>query len=66
MYYTGIISLLLISSSLRLSGQSDTINQADAKGQKQGYWEKRGSDNTLIYQGYFKDNKPVGEMRRYY
>jgi antitoxin component YwqK of YwqJK toxin-antitoxin module len=66
MRYTGLISLIIFSFSLTLSGQSDTINQTDASGRKQGYWEKRAQDSVLIYQGHFKDNKPIGEMRRYY
>ncbi len=66
MRYSFLLSLILISISLNLAGQNDTINQTDAKGQKQGYWEKRSQDGTLIYQGHFINDKPVGEMRRYY
>jgi antitoxin component YwqK of YwqJK toxin-antitoxin module len=61
-----LITVLIASLSIHLYGQVDTINQTDAQGQKQGYWEKKSTDGILLYQGYFKDNKPVGEMRRYY
>ncbi|MDR1172249.1 MAG: toxin-antitoxin system YwqK family antitoxin [Bacteroidales bacterium] len=41
-------------------------NQRDAAGRKQGYWEAVDSKGGLVYSGYFKDDKPVGEMKRYY
>jgi antitoxin component YwqK of YwqJK toxin-antitoxin module len=66
MRYIGFILGLTTFLSLSLSGQNDTINQTDASGRKQGYWEKRIQDSILIYQGHFKDDKPIGEMRRYY
>ena len=47
--------------------QTDTIfNQTDANNLKQGYWKKTYPNGKLMYKGYFKDNKPVGEMYRYY
>ena len=42
------------------------INQRDATGRKQGYWEAVDSNGKLVYSGYFKDDKPAGEMKRYY
>lgn len=41
-------------------------NQRDAAGHKQGYWEAADSKGKLVYSGYFKDDRPVGEMKRYY
>ena len=46
--------------------QTDTINQTDNKGLKQGYWEKNFPDGKTMYKGYFKDGKPYGTMIRYY
>ena len=43
-----------------------TINQRDAAGRKQGYWEAVDSRGMPVYRGYFKDDKPVGEMKRYF
>jgi len=43
-----------------------TKNQRDAAGRKQGFWEAVDSKGKLVYSGYFKDDKPVGEMKRYY
>lgn len=50
-----------------LTAQTDTIfNQIDAQGQKQGYWMKVNDAGQLMYKGEFKDNIPVGIMKRYY
>lgn len=39
----------------------------DASGKKQGYWKKK-DDKTgkLIYEGEFKDDKPIGTFTHYY
>ncbi|MBS1647431.1 MAG: hypothetical protein JST67_08845 [Bacteroidetes bacterium] len=42
-------------------------NQVDAKGQKQGYWEKTDlATNKLTYKGTFKNDKPQGLFTYYY
>ena len=41
-------------------------NQTDGQGRKQGPWEKRYTDGSPLYKATFKDNKPVGELTRYY
>jgi antitoxin component YwqK of YwqJK toxin-antitoxin module len=39
----------------------------DATGKKQGYWKKNDAvTNKLIYEGEFKDDKPVGKFKYYY
>lgn len=39
----------------------------DANGKKQGYWKKKDEKtNKLIYEGMFKDDKPVGTFKYYY
>jgi len=45
---------------------NDTVNRTDEQGRKQGYWEKAYPNGNIMYRGYFKDDKPVKEMRRYY
>jgi antitoxin component YwqK of YwqJK toxin-antitoxin module len=40
-------------------------NKTDSLGQKQGYWRKYVND-TLKYEGTFKDNVPMGEFKYYY
>ena len=47
--------------------QAQTNNQTDAKGLKQGYWEKIDTETGKIaYKGTFKDNKPQGIFYYYY
>lgn len=59
--------LVLFLSVDALHGQQDTIfNQTDANNMKQGFWKKTYPGGQLMYKGLFRDNKPVGEMRRYY
>jgi antitoxin component YwqK of YwqJK toxin-antitoxin module len=41
------------------------LNKTDQSGKKQGHWIKRYPDNTVMYEGSFKDNIPEGEFRRY-
>ena len=58
-----IIGLLCIA--IAVSAQVDqTINQTDKSGKKQGHWIKKDG-NIKIYDGFFKDDHPVGEFRRY-
>jgi antitoxin component YwqK of YwqJK toxin-antitoxin module len=39
----------------------------DASGKKQGYWKKKDEKtNKLIYEGEFKDDKPIGTFKYYY
>ena len=55
--------LVVIIITVSLPGYSQTT---DSKGQKQGYWKKTDEKNKLIYEGEFKDNKPVGKFKYYY
>jgi len=61
------IILKLIAFLLLLGGscfvQAQTL---DAKGRKQGYWKKTDDKNKLIYEGAFKDDKPIGKFKYYY
>lgn len=41
-------------------------NLTDKKGMKQGVWKKTYENGNLMYEGTFKNDKPVGEFRRYY
>jgi antitoxin component YwqK of YwqJK toxin-antitoxin module len=62
-----IISASLLAVSAIVLCQSETsINQTDSKGRKQGHWIKRNSDQTIIYEGNFKDDHPIGEFKRFY
>lgn len=62
-----IISASLIAiSAIALCQTETSVNQTDPKGRKQGRWIKRYPDQTILYEGYFKDDHPVGEFKRYY
>jgi len=52
----------LLLSSLGVFAQ----NVTDKKGKKQGDWEKKYPSGVLMYEGTFKDDKPVGLFKHYY
>lgn len=56
-----VILLLII-----LIGYSVSAQTIDASGKKQGYWKKKDDKGNLIYEGEFKDDKPVGVFKHYY
>lgn len=61
-----LLYLLLLINFITIA-QTDTVfNQSDARNQKQGWWKKSYPDGKLMYKGFFRDNKPAGEMYRYY
>ena len=59
-----LLSCLLVILAEISHGQ--TKNRRDATGRKQGYWEAVDSRGALVYTGNFVNDKPVGEMKRYY
>lgn len=62
--------VLLISSNLiaqNVGQVGDTlINYTDINGDKQGFWKKEYPNGKLMYEGYFRNNLPVGTFKRYY
>jgi antitoxin component YwqK of YwqJK toxin-antitoxin module len=61
-----IITLFLYSTVI-VQAQSDTLfNQTDTRNLKQGWWKKSYPNGKLMYKGFFRDDKPVGEMQRFY
>lgn len=57
----GVVFLFIASFSFA------QINQVDAKGWKQGLWYKNYPGTKIhIYEGTFKDDKPVGIFKYYY
>jgi antitoxin component YwqK of YwqJK toxin-antitoxin module len=58
---------LLILFSIIAAAQTDTVfNQSDTHNLKQGWWKKSYPNGRLMYKGFFKDDKPAGDMFRYY
>jgi len=63
---SSLLILLLLFNFITIA-QTDTVfNQSDAQNLKQGWWKKSYPNGKLMYKGFFRDNKPVGEMFRYY
>ncbi len=60
-YMRKIILPLLILITYSVSAQT-----VDASGKKQGYWKKKNDKGELVYEGEFKDDKPVGTFKHYY
>lgn len=58
-----IALLLLLFIPVFVTGQ---INQTDTNGLRQGLWQKQQANGRLLYEGNFKDGKPVGEWKRYH
>jgi antitoxin component YwqK of YwqJK toxin-antitoxin module len=62
-----IIAVSLLAISIPSFCQCETkVNQTDSRGRKQGHWIKRYPNQTILYEGYFIDDHPVGEFKRYY
>ena len=65
------IRILIIASFLAISVVQQArlipqLNKTDQQGRKQGHWIKKYPDETIMYDGYFKDDHPVGEFKRYF
>jgi antitoxin component YwqK of YwqJK toxin-antitoxin module len=60
-----IFSFLMLAPS-SFSQINDSINKTDNQGMKQGHWIKKYPDGHIQYNGYFKDNEPIGTFKRYF
>jgi antitoxin component YwqK of YwqJK toxin-antitoxin module len=61
------IPVILFAIAQNIASKSDTIwNQTDKQGQKQGFWRVSYESGKTRYIGFFKDNRPLGEMKRFY
>jgi antitoxin component YwqK of YwqJK toxin-antitoxin module len=66
-FKTLFFAAFLVIVSIMASGQTGSqINVTDQQGRKQGKWIKKSPDGKTIYEGFFKDDHPVGEFRRFY
>ncbi|MCK4344678.1 MAG: toxin-antitoxin system YwqK family antitoxin [Bacteroidales bacterium] len=55
-----------IFAQVPLSDKDTLLNQVDKNGLKQGYWKKYYDNGNIKYEGYFKNDKPTGELKRYF
>jgi antitoxin component YwqK of YwqJK toxin-antitoxin module len=62
------IAATLLGIFANVAGQAPqtSLNVTDKLGKKQGHWIKKYPNETIMYDGYFKDDHPLGEMKRYY
>jgi len=61
-----IFLLLSVLFFLNNANAQFLSNQSDAKGLRQGKWLAKYPDGKTRYEGSFRDNKPVGEWKRYH
>jgi antitoxin component YwqK of YwqJK toxin-antitoxin module len=60
------VCFLLGISTHGFSQTGQQINQTDKDGKKQGHWIKKFPNGNTMYDGYFANNMPTGEFKRYY
>jgi len=60
------IYIVLLSLFPFIFMQGQEINRSDQDGKKQGRWTKNYPNGKVMYDGFFKHDKPEGEFRRYY
>jgi antitoxin component YwqK of YwqJK toxin-antitoxin module len=62
-----LVTVFFATLALFAAAQNNQLlNQSDSKGLKQGHWIKKTPQGHVLYEGYFKDNLPVGTFKRYY
>jgi len=61
-----ILVLFLVIPLCGHSQLPSDINKTDKQNRKQGKWVKRYPQGTIMYEGIFNDNHPVGEFKRFY
>ncbi len=67
-FITVLFVLFILSLKAQNVGQTgDTIvNYIDINGLKQGHWKKIYENGNTAYEGYFKNDKAVGNFKRYF
>ena len=61
-----LIFFLLLLQVSSFSQINDSINKTDKNGMKQGHWIKKYPNGHIQYNGYFKDNHPIGAFNRFF
>lgn len=60
------IFFVLSTMSQNVGQKGDSlINYTDINGFKQGFWQQKYYNGEIRYEGYFKNDKPYGEFKRY-
>ncbi|MGQ9848080.1 MAG: toxin-antitoxin system YwqK family antitoxin [Bacteroidales bacterium] len=58
--------ILSVAQNVGQPGNDSIINYTDIQGNKQGKWIKKYDKDKIAYIAYFKDNKLVGNYKRWY
>ena len=61
-----IIAIYCIIGLLPLGLQAQDINKVDSQNRKQGKWIRKDNEGRATYEGFFVNDKPVGEFIRYH
>jgi len=61
-----LIIIPLLAFSLQAIGQHDTLNRTDNQGKKTGYWISYDPAGLKIYEGFFREGRPVGRFLRFH
>ncbi len=61
-----LLFFLLFCAVSYWSHSQEVVNQTDTKGMRQGKWVGKYPGGSPKYEGYFIQNKPVGEWKRYH
>ena len=60
-----VISQMIVAQNVGQKGDT-LLNYTDINGMKQGIWRKVYPNGKLAYEGKFRNNKPIGEFKRYF
>ncbi|MEA1886544.1 MAG: hypothetical protein U9N72_04980 [Bacteroidota bacterium] len=60
-----IFSLTVLLTLCSAVSAQEKLNQTDKQGHRQGHWIKKYPNGQLMYEGYFIDDEPEGEFKRY-
>lgn len=61
-----IFLAMLLTTVQTVLAQKDTLNYMDANGKKQGHWIQKFPNGNVQFEGYFKNNNPVGQVKKYH
>lgn len=64
--YSKIVALLFLLFPIAILAQNDTLNYMDANGKKHGHWIQKYENGKIKFEGYFKNDVPVGQLKKYH
>ena len=64
--FVSICTFSFVAAQPNKPTKTDTLNQVDENGKKQGYWKKKYLNGVVRYEGYFIDDKPARFFKHFY